>query len=416
VTLIFGVSQAKVQKLKLALGEDAVPVVGLAKLAELLDASLSGLVVLIAPDVPMPQVIEIAQRYRWRQPRIEFVLMRNGIDVELLTSAMRAGIREVVESGDTAELLEAVARAREAVEAGGTGGVEAAEHGRRGRHGGGKVLLVFSAKGGCGKTTLATNLAQSLAHNPEPKSAQSSALSSVLTSVCLVDLDLQFGDVAVALQIEPTKTISDALRMQDTLDDEGVRSLVLPHGGISLLLAPVSPADIERIPAHVVTRILQSLRRQFDYVIIDAAPAFNDVILSAFEAADRHLLLTTQDTPSLKNLRVALDTLDALGIPANRRRIVVNRCTDASLIGVPQIEKALGSTVFASVPESAQVVTSINLGKTLVELFPKDPAGHAIGQIATDLHADFNPEVAAADGAESDRAGGLLAKLWRRRR
>jgi pilus assembly protein CpaE len=416
--MIFGVSQARVQKLNLTLGEGAVPVLGLANLAEQLDSSTSALVLVIAPDVPLHQAIEIVQRYRLRQNQIGFVLVRERVDIRLLTTAMRVGIREVVDAEDPAEILASVTRVREWL------GAEGADSIASGSPSRGKLLLVFSAKGGCGKTTLATNIAQSLAQSLvqsmtaglAQNSAPNSTQSSGPNSVCLVDLDLQFGDVAVALQTEPTKTISDALRMQETLDDEGVRSLLVQRGSLSLLLAPVSPADLERISAALVTRILHSLRRQFDYVVIDAAPAFNDVILGAFEAADRHLLLTTQDAPSLKNLRVALDTLDALGMPANRRRIVVNRATDASLISVGQIEKTLGAKVFASVPESPQVVTSINTGETLVELFPRDPAAQAFGQIATDLLRDLNPEVATTDSTRRSGSDGLLKHLWRGRR
>ena len=137
--------------------------------------------------------------------------------------------------------------------------------------------------------------------------------------VCLLDFDLETGDVAIALQMDPTRTISDALGMQGGLDERAMASLVVPYkANMDALLAPTKPSDAEFVSAALAGEIIQVAASMYDYVIIDAPPAFTDVVLKCFDLADVYVLLTTLDMPALKNLKVTLDTLDNLGLPAEQ--------------------------------------------------------------------------------------------------
>jgi pilus assembly protein CpaE len=201
-----------------------------------------------------------------------------------------------------------------------------------------------------------------------------------------VDFDLQFGDVAVALQLDPAKTISDAIRMQNSLDNQGIRSLVTQHKpNLHVLLAPLDPSDVEFITPDLAQSILRGLKESYDYVVVDAPPAFTEVILRAFDLADTYLLLTTLDTPSLKNLKVTLGTLQALGMPRSKWNVVVNRSTAKAGVTVADVETAIGLEVFATIPASDAVPIATNRGKTVVESNPKHAVALSIQRIAAEV-------------------------------
>jgi pilus assembly protein CpaE len=218
----------------------------------------------------------------------------------------------------------------------------------------GKTALIFAAKGGVGKTTLAINLAEALALEGDK-------------SVCLIDLDLQFGDIAVALQLEPTKNLSAAIRMKGNLDDEGIRSLLVQYRpNLHVLLAPMEPADVEFISADLVENVIHSLRKQFDYVVIDSPPAITDFILKAFDQADEYLLMTTMEVPSVKNLKVTLETLQAIGMPQSKVNVIVNRSTAKVGMSIADVQKTVGIPIRAAIPESNIIPNLLNQGKTAV--------------------------------------------------
>ena len=159
----------------------------------------------------------------------------------------------------------------------------------------GKVLTVSSAKGGVGKTTVATNLAAHLAGHDH--------------KVCLVDLDLAFGHVAITLQIFPARIIADAVTMGEDLDRTGLDSLLTRvSDGLVALVAPVGPDAKDSSSAALVVRILDLLTESYDYVVVDTPPSFEDQVLQAFDLSDQILLVATPDIPALKNLKIALET------------------------------------------------------------------------------------------------------------
>jgi len=234
----------------------------------------------------------------------------------------------------------------------------------------GRVITVFAAKGGCGKTTVATNLAVALA-------------AGGTRSVCLVDLDMSFGDVAIAMQLFPTRSIADAVAMRDKLDEAGVRSLLTPHSpGLDTLLAPLEPGDAEKIPTAVVSEVLSVLRRSYDFVVVDTPPDFKDWVLAALDLSDVYVLLATLDVPALKNLRLTLDMLDLLGYPRESWQIVLNRSDSKVGLHLADVEKTLKVPIAAQIPSSRAVSMSINRGVPLVLEQPNHPVSAAIRAFA----------------------------------
>ncbi|MFM6980171.1 MAG: CpaE family protein [Micrococcales bacterium] len=365
MTVFLAESSASTERFRLSLGQEAETVTSARELRDYLNKHENEQLVVINPEVPLEVATDIAEQYRLARPSLGFLLIRYRLEVSILSRAMQAGIREVIGSDDAAALVAAARRSNDV-------SAHLAESSSLTADGkpAGKVILVFSAKGGCGKTTLSTNLARAISENED-------------ASVALVDFDLQFGDVAVALQLEPAKTISNAIRMQESIDLAAIKGLMTSTDRTNLqaLLAPVDPADVEFITPQLADKILRGLQSSYDYIVIDSPPAFTEVILKAFDLADEYLLLTTLDLPSIKNLKVTLGTLDALGMPKSKWNVIVNRSTTDTGLNVKDVEDAIGLEVAGQIPNSEIVPTMVNQGKTVVDGSPKHEVAQAIRSI-----------------------------------
>ena len=323
--------------------------------------------VVAGPNADIDTVLEFAAGERVNTPARGVVLTRHRFDSTLLSQAMRAGIREVVKAEELTALDDACRRSL-ALSHQVRGVSEQDLAGAEGR-----VLTVFSAKGGCGKTTVATNLAVSLARVKPTR------------RVCLVDLDLAFGDVGVTMLLEPRRTLADAVGLS-RLDATAVRSLVTRHeSGVDVLLAPVEPTAGERISSQLVTDLLEVLRRLYDDVVIDLPPAFNEQVLAAFDATDQFVLVGTLDIPALKSLKLTMETLQMLGVPDSRWQLVLNRADAKVGLTPADVERTLGRSVAARVPSSRAVPSAINRGVPIAFDAPKHPVSVAIQRFAASL-------------------------------
>lgn len=372
---------------------DAQAVNTLEHLGEQLSAHPGPRTVVLGADVAMPDAVVLAAHYRLHRPDVGVVLLRDRVDAGVLTEALRAGVREVVAGDDGPWLAEAVRRSDELNQAmaarGSHDGVPGVELGR--------VVTIFAAKGGCGKTTVSTNLAAALADGGR-------------RDVVLVDLDLAFGDVAIAMQLFPSHTIADAVPFgARDLDFGALRSLLTPHSpGLTTLVAPVEPGAADSIPAALVTRIIEVLREHFDFVVIDTPPAFDDQVLAAFDMSDALVLLATLDIPALKNLKLTLETLDLLNYPRERWRIVLNRSDSKVGLAIGEVEKTLRTAITAQIPSSRDVPASINRGVPIVLDDPKHPVSLAIKAFAEhDIAAGWSPAAKIRSSLRTDRRGFL---------
>ncbi len=218
----------------------------------------------------------------------------------------------------------------------------------------GSIIAVYSPKGGVGCTTIATNLAIALARGSR--------------SVAVVDLDLQFGDVGIALNLRSANSIVDLLGHADAIDSALVEEVFVKHeSGLRVLLAPENFAFVEAIDADRVVRTLELLRGHFDYVVCDLWSSLEDLTLAALRAADRIMLVTTPELPALKNLRRAITATTPL-LQDERTLIVANRVPGKAGISVADIERGLGRPISAMIPsEGVRITEAINQGISLFD-------------------------------------------------
>jgi pilus assembly protein CpaE len=385
------------ESIKSALGPDSTLLPSLDDLLTHLDVNMFEDCVVLGPSVDQQDVFALAEDMRLRRPSLSVVMVRRRIDTAILSDALRAGVREVVQERDRAGLATAVHRQRE-IAARLREQVDTPEGGpaprRRGR-----ILTVFSAKGGCGKTTLATNLAAAIA-------------DSGRGSVALVDLDLSFGDVAIALQLFPSHTIADAVPLGVDLDGPALLSLLTKHrSGLRALVAPMEPSAGEGIDTPLVTRILDLLIEEFDYVVVDTPPALDDNVLAAFDRSDVVALLATLDIPALKNLKLTLETLDLIGFDRERLKIVLNRSDSKVGLALSEVEKTLKAPVVAQIPSSRDVPASTNRGVALVTDEPKHPVSVAIRKFMDEYVVTMTNDQAIPAQMRTDRRS---PRRWRR--
>ena len=379
-----------------ALAPDVTTLASVQDVRARLATSTGSETVVLGPDVPAGEAVDLAATFRSVRPEVGVVLVRDHVDAAVLTEALRAGVREVVAINDPDALVEAVRRSDE------LGGALAARTvvGEVPATSLGHVVTVFSAKGGCGKTTISTNLGAALADKGR-------------RNVVVVDLDLAFGDVAIALQLFPSHTIADAVPLGATdLDFGALSALLTPHSpGLTTLVAPVEPGAADSIPATLITRIIEVLRENFDYVVIDTPPAFDDQVLAAFDLSDAVVLLATLDIPALKNLKLTLETLELLNYPRERWKIVLNRSDSKVGLAISEVEKTLRTAITAQIPSSRDVPASINRGVPIVLDDPKHPVSVAIRQFAErDVAVSRSPSTTSTTVAEplrEDRRGFL---------
>jgi len=336
-------------------------------------------VVLFGASLANAEGFEAVQRLTRSFPEIGVVLLVEELTLPLLQQALRAGVRDAVtlDAGES-QIRQAIERVGETMTAMVSRAEAAADTQKLG-----KVIVAFSTKGGVGKSVVATNTAVVLA-------------TQCAGRVALVDCDLQFGDVAVLLGIPPMHTTTDAAGAIDGADAQLMEGLLATHEASSLrvLCAPVEPSAGDQITAQEMTGIVQMLRRMFDWIVIDMPPHFDDVVLALIEEADHVLLVASMDIPSIKNLKVGIQTLDLLAIAGGKLRLVLNRANARVHLDVSDVERALGVPAEFRVPSDIAIPQSVNRGVPVVLDKPRSPAALALRNVAESF---LTAEAADAD-------------------
>jgi pilus assembly protein CpaE len=318
------------------------------------------------------------------RPDLPVILATEVLDTTVLRAALRAGMKDVIEMpltlpklGEAFGVMDQLQRSAEQ---------------KTTRRSIGKVVTIMSPKGGAGKTMTTTNVALTLAAWNDP------------SRVVVLDADLQFGDVCISLQVDPRHTIVDVARDIEKMDEDLLDSLLATHSsGMRVLSAPLEPSLADEVSTQVVVKTLGMLKRMFDYIVIDTAPFLDEPVLSILERSDIVLLVVDMDLPSVKNAKLALDTLRLIKFPFEKMNLILNRVNSKARLDIDELERSLGLEVQAAVSSDKLVPRAVNEGEPVVSLYPRSRVARDLRSVAR-LAMDEDPvEVEVAEDEPTKR-------------
>jgi pilus assembly protein CpaE len=320
-------------------------------------------------DINMSDMDGIAatETMRKKVPFVQVIILSVQDDLNLMRRAMMAGARDfLTKPPDVDELVRAIHRshdlAKEEINKMGTVGVTGVTPAGETIYGSaifGKVIMVYSPKGGTGVTTVATNLAVTM--------------NSQNTHVVLVDGSLQFGDVTVFLNEQPRSSIVDLAPRADELDPDIVNDVLINHSqtGLRILAACPRPEMADKITGQQFVKILGFLRRLYHFVIIDTSSYLSEPIIAAMDESDLIILLTTQDIPAIRDTKIYLNLVDSFNISKDKLLFVLNKSDKRIPITTEKVSEALKHDVKLEIVfDDRTVINSINRGQPFV-LDPK---------------------------------------------
>jgi pilus assembly protein CpaE len=367
-----------------------------------LQATPNEFAVVIGPSVAADFAAEFAQWARVQRPDLGVILLRNTVDSDALALALRSGMREVVGARDLAGVTTAVQRARSVASAIGQTlmdeaqaaaaavkaeiAAEAAAAQAAADAPVGRLHTVFSTKGGVGKSLVATNIAV--------------AMADAGSKVCLVDLDVNSGDVAIMLQLNPTRTINDLAGFQGVVDDGAVDSVLTRYSdNLSIVAAPVRLDSPEQATAEDIGKLLDALKYRFDAVVVDTSGVFDDQALAALDRSDTIVLVGTLDIPALKGLKLATNTLDLLNFGKDSWRFVLNRADGRVGLSVDEYESTLGLKAALTLVSANEVLNAVNRGEPLVRAYSGHQNSKGLVRFAATLTDSSTSAATSESGA-----------------
>ncbi len=331
-------------------------------------------VVVLGPSCARQEDLDTIAMWGKRYPNVAAVLVTSELTTQLLQRALRVGVKDVISAPiDQEQLIETVDRIAENLPSadqliGYSPGIEPgdSDNGELGR-----VITVFSTKGGSGKSVTASNIAVALANQSNKP-------------VVLIDGHLQFGDIAVMLKLHPESTVADAVAQLDVLDADMLNNMMAVHEptGLRVLTAPVEPTVADQITGPHMARLIEVIRTFAGHIVIDLPAIFNEVVLNVLEASDQIVLVAGLDIPNIKNVKIGLTTLSLLNIPTENIHIVLNRSDSKVKLDLGEVERTLGVVAAAHVPSDIVVPISVNKGSPVVLSAPKSGVARAFEQLA----------------------------------
>jgi len=328
-------------------------------------------VIVFGPSCAVDDSLASIERLLHAHRELGGILVAEELTTNLLQQALRSGVKDVLAAPTTeAQLTEAISRIATSLSS-----VPVSPSADEPEFDGdgelAHVITVFSTKGGAGKSVIATNLGVVLAQRSDKP-------------VCLVDADLQFGDIAVMLKLAPQHTIVDAVSSLDRLDVSLMQNLLVQHesSGLYILPAPLEPAFADQIGAPEMIQIIEVLRRFCSYVIVDTPAYFNDVVLGMIEISDDVLLIAGMDIPNIKNVKIGLQTLRLLNTPMEKLRLILNRANSKVKLDVNEVERTLQVSADVLIPSDIVVPQSVNRGVPVVQSSPRSGVAKSLEELA----------------------------------
>jgi pilus assembly protein CpaE len=263
-----------------------------------------------------------------------------------------------------------------------------------------RLVCILGPKGGTGKTLTSSNLAVCLAQRGE--------------RVALIDLDLQFGDVALCLGLPPEKTVYDLAQSPGALDYDKIDAFLATHSsGVRTLIAPRRPDQASAVGAELLREVYSILRNHFDWVIIDTPPGFTAEVITSIDSSSDVVMVGMLDSLSLKNTKLGLETLELMKYDPDHIYLLLNRAHSRVGISQSDVEAVLGRTPDVFIPSDREIPRTVNEGIPIVVARPQSEPAEAFGRLADMLAGPASPEpvavAAASDGASRKRLFGRKA-------
>jgi pilus assembly protein CpaE len=362
---------------------------------------------IVLTDVNMPVMdgIELTETLASELPTSPVIIMSVQGERDYLRRAMQAGAREfLIKPFSHDELVAAIRRVYQLEQKKGTflaktnpAQPDVTVGPRTGAPG--EVILVFSGKGGVGKTLIATNLAVALSEQTGGR-------------IALVDLDLQFGDIGVMLNLDHSRSITELVDGSSGIDDESLREvLALGPAGVRVLLAPISPELADLVTAEHVRAIIAELRRAFDFVVVDSSSHLTEFNLEVIELAQRVLVVTALTIPAIKDAKLTLKVLESLSVDTESTMLVVNRVDGYADFNQESIEQSLRVPVAVQIPHDPRSIgDAITRGVPFVTAHPEAEASRALRELVSRIVPEGAGVAAAPEPADRKRRKGLFGR------
>lgn len=324
-------------------------------------------VLILGPGLAVEEALKFASIVDLQFPEISILLVADE-NSETTLHAMRAGVRDLISPNANADTIRSVVERAGLAAAGRRRGL-APTAGEGPSAEGGRIIAVMSPKGGVGKTTVATNLAVGLGQIAP-------------MSVVIVDLDLQFGDVASGLMLEPEFTITDAVVGAAIQDSMVLKTYLSLHpASIYALCAPRNPIEMDKITGDHVSHLLRQLRTEFQYVVVDTAPGLGEHVLAVLEQATDAVWVCGMDIPSIRGLRTGFHILTELDLMPDTRHVLLNMADRKTGLTLQDVEATIGAPVDVVLPRSRTLPFSTNKGIPLLQDGSRDPAIKGLRQL-----------------------------------
>jgi pilus assembly protein CpaE len=348
---------------------------------------------IVLMDINMPDMdgITASQEITRAAPASQVIMMSVQSEADYLRRSMLAGAMDFLTKPFTSDELSSsihrvyeMGASRRAAVPMPPAMVEGVQNGtdgtQRRRAPGGKLILVYSAKGGTGCSVVATNLAIALHELTSSK-------------VALVDGSLQFGDLDVLLNLQGVRTVADAVARIDELDGDLLNALMSPHqSGIKVLAAPAKPEVSETINSEDMRALVKQILGCYDFVVLDSWSYLDDIVLGAMDMCDRIVVVMTPEIPSIKTTKQFFEIAEALEFPLSRVHLVLNKVGARDPIRPEQIERSMNHTFVAQFQEDTRVMRqAVNQGLPIIMGQPNHPLAQAFVELARQELAQLAP-------------------------
>ncbi len=327
-------------------------------------------IVMVGPDFAFKDIESIVKDYEYSLRLVMLIILSGKVTGDLLKNAIKLGVSDVLQFPfDFTELKESVGKLNKILKHMLLNMKEESTLFGNKNNARAKTVMVFGTKGGSGKSFVASNIAI----NIRKRSGK---------NVVLFDLNYDYGDASLLLNVFPKQTIFDLSMLLEQINPEFLNSFLVVHSsGIKILPAPLDPSQAESIDLSTTIKIFDALSRNFDYIVIDSPPRFSEEVLALLKKVDLMCIIASMDVSNIKNLKISLKLLEQLKFPSEKIITIVNRSNTKVGIEVADIEETIFTKIDILIPSSIMVPLSINKGKPIIDSYPRSTIAASINKL-----------------------------------